>query len=57
MVRYEFRIVEGKTPTDIERKMNELGQSGYRLASLLVPWEGRLVTKDPWKAVMERQLD
>ena len=56
MVRYEFRIVEGKTQTDIERKMNELGQAGYRLASLLVPWEGRLVTKSPWKAVMERQL-
>ena len=56
IVRYEYKIVEAKSQADIERKMNELEQAGYRLASLLVPWEGRLLAKNPWKAVMERQL-
>ena len=55
-MRYEYKIVEAKSQADIERKMNELEQAGYRLASLLVPWEGRLLAKNPWKAVMERQL-
>ena len=56
MVKYQYRIIEGKNPTDIEQKVNELGQAGYRLASFLVPWEGRAITRNPWKAVMERQI-
>ena len=44
-MKYEYKIVEAKNQGEIERKMNELGQEGYRLASFLVPWEGRLFTK------------
>ena len=33
MVRYEYKVLDGKSQDDIERKLNELAKEGCRLAS------------------------
>ena len=55
-MRYEYKIVEAKTQADIERKMNELAQAGYRLASFFITERGILRGEGAYRAVMERQL-
>ena len=56
MTKYEYKIVEGKTQEDIETKMNGLAQTGYRLASFVITWQGGLRNQGAFRAVMERQL-
>ena len=54
MVRYEYRVLDGKSKNEIEHKLNELARKGYRLTSFNtnVPY-GRTT---PHTAVMERQI-
>ena len=53
MVRYEYKVLDGNSQDDIERKLNELAKQGYRLASFNtnIPF-GR--SGKPHTAVMER---
>ena len=54
MVRYEYKVLDGNSQDDIERKLNELAKQGYRLASFNtnIPY-GR---SRPHTAVMEREI-
>ena len=54
MVKYEYKVLDGNSRTDIERKLNELAKQGYRLASFNtnVPY-GRTKRHT---AVMERKV-
>lgn len=56
MARYEYKIVEGKSQEDIESKMNGLAQTGYRLASFVITWQGGFRNQGAYRAVMERQI-
>ena len=56
MVEYECKIVEAKTQADIERKMNDLAQAGYRLASFFITDQGVLRGEGAYRCVMERRL-
>ena len=55
MVTYEYKVLDGKSQDDIERKLNELAKEGYRLASFNtnIPF-GR--SGKPHTAVMERKI-
>ena len=55
MVRYEYKVLDGNSQDDIERKLNELARQGYRLASFNtnIPF-GR--SGKPHTAVMEREI-
>ena len=55
IVRYEYKVLDGKSQDDIERKLNELAKEGYRLASFNtnIPF-GR--SGKPHTAVMERKI-
>ena len=55
MVRYEYKVLDGKSQDDIERKLNELAKEGYRLASFNtnIPF-GR--SGKPHTAVMARKI-
>ena len=54
-MRYEYKVLDGKSQDDMERKLNELAKEGYRLASVNtnIPFgrSGRSHT-----AVMERKI-
>ena len=54
MARYEYKVLDGNSQDDIERKLNELAKQGYRLASFNtnIPY-GR---SRPHTAVMERKI-
>lgn len=54
MVKYEYKVLDGNSRTDIERKLNELAKQGYRLASFNtnVPY-GRTKRHT---AIMERKV-
>ena len=55
MVKYEYKVLDGKSQTDIERKLNELAEEGYRLASFNINISfGR--SGNPHTAVMERRI-
>ena len=56
MAKYQYKIVEGKTQADIERTMNELAKSGYRLVSFFITDRGILRGQGAFKAVMEREI-
>ena len=36
MVRYEYKVLDGNSQDDIERKLNELAKQGYRVSLLLI---------------------
>ena len=57
MARYEYKVLDGNSQDDIERKVNELAKQGYRLASfaVTVPY-GRTRSGNAFRAVMEREI-
>ncbi len=56
MAKYEYKVVDGQTQADIERKMNELAKAGYRVVSFFITDRGILRSQGAFKAVMERYL-
>ena len=56
MAKYEYKVVDGQTQADIERKMNELAKAGYRVVSFFITDRGILRGQGAFKAVMERYL-
>lgn len=56
MVKYEYKVIDGQSQNDIERTMNELAETGYRLVSFFITERGILRGQGAFKAVMERQL-
>ena len=54
-MRYEYKVLDGKSQDDMERKLNELAKEGYRLASFNtnIPF-GRL--GKPHTAGMDRKI-
>ena len=52
-----YKVLDAKSQNDIERRMNELGKEGYRLASfnVTVPY-GRAFNGNAYRAVMEREI-
>ncbi len=54
-VRYEYKVLDGKSQDDMERKLKELAKEGYRLASFNTNISfGR--SGKPHTAVMERKI-
>ncbi len=55
MVRYEYKVLDGKSQTDIERKLSELAKEGRQLASFNtnIPYDRNI---KPHTAVTERKI-
>ena len=55
MVRYEYKVLDGKSQDDVEHILNQLAKEGYRLASFNtnIPF-GR--SGKPHTAVMELKI-
>ena len=54
-MRYEYKVLDGKSQDDMERKLKELAKEGYRLASFNTNISfGR--SGKPHTAVMERKI-
>ena len=54
-MKYEYKVLDGKSQSDIERKLNDLAKQGYRLASFNTNTPFGRGAK-PHTAVMEREI-